>query len=304
MAIDTETARLLLVEARKGACFKDTLMLGRQNYALTDSESHKLLREFGIEASAHPKLFAGQPGNRYAEPFFEVLGARDPQSMDATSYEGARIVHDLNQPIPPALVGRFDVVFDGGTLEHVFHFQTALRNAMQLARVGGKVILHTPANNYFGHGFYQFSPELFFRVFTRDNGYEIERMLAMEYGPRRRWYEVRDPEQIGDRTPLVNAFPVLLYVQARRIAEVPIFERTPQQSDYRSLWQQELRGKAPTTPQSTQSDSLKHRAIRWLKETTPDWLRGLETLANSGLNRALTLRNTRRFKCVDKKRLI
>jgi hypothetical protein len=29
----------------------------------------------------------------------------------------------------------------------------------------------TPANNQMGHGFYQFSPELFFRVFSQENGY-------------------------------------------------------------------------------------------------------------------------------------
>ena len=86
--------------------------------------------------------------------------------MDASSFEGATVVHDLNLPITEALKGRFDVVCDAGTIEHVMNFPTAIRNCMEMVRVGGHLILGTPANNFFGHGFYQFSPELWFRLFS------------------------------------------------------------------------------------------------------------------------------------------
>jgi 2-polyprenyl-3-methyl-5-hydroxy-6-metoxy-1,4-benzoquinol methylase len=53
-------------------------------------------------------------------------------------------------------------VFDGGTLEHIFDYPTAIKNCMKMVKPGGHLLLTTPANNWFGHGFYQFSPELFY----------------------------------------------------------------------------------------------------------------------------------------------
>ena len=56
------------------------------------------------------------------------------------------------------------MVIDGGLLEHVFDFPTAIRNCMRMVRQGGHLILNLPVNNFPGHGFYRFSPELVFRV--------------------------------------------------------------------------------------------------------------------------------------------
>ena len=63
------------------------------------------------------------------------------------------------------------MVVDGGTLEHVFDYPTALRNAMRMVRVGGHLILNAPVNNFPGHGFYQISPELFFRCFHDNSAF-------------------------------------------------------------------------------------------------------------------------------------
>ena len=78
--------------------------------------------------------------------------------MDASDYEGCSIVHDLNNPLPEHLVGRYSLVLDSGTLEHVFDFPTALRNSLAAVRTGGHFVTIAPGNNQFGHGFYQFGP--------------------------------------------------------------------------------------------------------------------------------------------------
>ena len=143
----------------------------------------------------------------------------------------------MNQPVPDRLRGAFDTVIDGGTLEHVFNFPTAIKNCMELVRVGGHVLLHTPANNFCGHGFYQFSPELYFRVFSAENGFRLERMIAHEAYPHSPWYEVADPAQVGARVELIGSdHRVLLLIRARRIAETTIFAKPPQQSDYSVAW--------------------------------------------------------------------
>jgi len=304
MAIDTEAARLLLAGARSGVCFANTITLGRQSYLPGNTESQALLQEFGFNPEAYPELLAGQQGARYAEPFFRVLGARRIESLDASSFEGATMVHDFNQPIAPALKGQFDVVYDGGTIEHVFHFQVAIRNCIELIKVGGRVILHTTANNYFGHGFYQYSPELFFRIFSPDNGLALERLIAMEYGPSRRWYDVMDPASIRARTPLINAYPVLLFVQARKQADAPLFQQLPQQSDYSTMWEAcAVRTGPNSSPPPLPAISLGTRLKRLLTEQAPGLARRLEAIKLSGWNRAFSFRNRAAFKPIDKRRL-
>src|SRR5262249_48946011 len=92
------------------------------------------------------------------------------------------------------------------------------------------------ANNFMGHGFYQFSPELFYRVFSSKNGYAVENMLLCETDRGAPWYRVEDPESLGRRVELVNNKPTYIMVVARRVSDVKIFKTTPQQSDYVSLW--------------------------------------------------------------------
>jgi hypothetical protein len=131
---------------------------------------------------------------------------------------------------------QFGVVFDGGTLEHVFNFPVALQNCMEMLRENGRIFLHTPANNWCGHGFYQFSPELFYNVFSEENGFEVERMILHVVGPYGRWYEVASPQAIRSRVELFNSFPLQMLVQARRTRIVPLFSKAPQQSDYTPRW--------------------------------------------------------------------
>lgn len=64
---------------------------------------------------------------------------------------------------------------DGGALEHTFNVPVALTSYMEMVRVGGRLILVSPANDHFGHGFYQFSAELFYsalptKTAMRSNG--------------------------------------------------------------------------------------------------------------------------------------
>ena len=61
--------------------------------------------------------------------------------IDASPYEGATIVHDLNTPVDTSLHERFDVVIDGGDLEHVFNIPVALANLMSMLTVGGTMLL-------------------------------------------------------------------------------------------------------------------------------------------------------------------
>jgi len=253
LGLATAQAEFLIQAQRNGVRFEKTLTVGRQNFLVSPRRLERLLRRHAAwpaDLSVPEMREALVSGSGFADPFLRMLGARTVDALDVSEFEGATIIHDLNYSIPAALHQTYDLVIDGGSLEHVFNFPVALQSCMQMVKVGGHFIGVTPANNNCGHGFYQFSPELFFRAFSRDNGFDVERMIAIENdvevaylfhrsylmeiaGP---WFRVTDPAAIGDRVLLMNRRPVLLMIQARRVSEVPVFARYPQQSDYVATW--------------------------------------------------------------------
>jgi SAM-dependent methyltransferase len=254
MGLSPDSTRFLAQAWKAGVRCDETLTLGRQHMLVSPQRMESILQACGAwpppQGAAEFHRLLAESSWRF-DTFARALGANNVSSMDASPYEGASLVHDLNQPIPPDWEEKFDLIVDGGTLEHVFNFPVAIANCMRMVKTGGHVILFTPANNYFGHGFYQFSPELFYRVFARENGFEIREMIALaDYvgvgsvfgvkypfpitGP---WYAARDPADIRQRVTLINDRAVILMVLAKKISRQNIFANTPQQSDFVSQWQ-------------------------------------------------------------------
>lgn len=238
MGLDINAVQFLIAARRMGMEFGDAVMLGRQDLNVYPARMRQILGQHGYPADA---FAPGAPDTAYAEPVFKALGARTISSLDASSFEGAAFVHDLNQPLPPELHQRFDLVYDGGTLEHVFNYPQALKNCMEMVKLNGCFIAHTVGNNWWGHGFYQFSPELFYRALNDQNGFKVERMIAHIVGPYGRWFEVPDPAKIQSRIEATTFAPVQLLVLARRERIVPIFATPPQQSDYTPRWKEDSR---------------------------------------------------------------
>src|SRR5438477_418150 len=102
--------------------------------------------------------------------FENSIGHQARRSM-LRSPIGPHFPHDMNEPIPDKFKETYTAVLDGGSLEHVFNFPVAIKNCMEMVKVGGHYLAITPANNFFGHGFYQFSPELYFTVLSKENGF-------------------------------------------------------------------------------------------------------------------------------------
>ncbi len=273
MGLIQANARLLLSAKRKGVCFDRVLTIGRQQVFLRRQELDALSIEF---AAASLKDQAEQQGE-FCEPFLQhMLGADTIDSVDYSDFEGATITHDLNLPVDSRHHQKFDAVIDGGTLEHLFHVPNSLANMMRMTRVGGNVFLFTNANNHCGHGFYQFSPEFFYRVFQPENGFEMESVVLVQHpypgaeiSPIQRCYEVVDPDSVGCRVGLVSKFPTMIMVHARRIAEIEPFQQTmPLQSDYQQRWKED-------EGSDTSSDSAPSGPIAKLRRVGGNLLRNL-----------------------------
>ena len=235
-------AKLLLEAKRNGADFSTTLTLGRQASNMTGSELSHLRGTYNISevSSVEDSLEYRSYADQF---FFHYLNVKKLHVMDYSDYQGADIIHDLNYPIRHDLEEAFDVVVDGGTLEHIFNFPTAISNCMRMLKKGGSLFIFSNANNHCGHGFYQFSPELFFRIFQMDNGFETKAIILVkhpfpgaELSRRQECFRVKDPGLIGRRSVIVTKSPIGIMVHAIRIARRPLFERYPKQSDYVSLW--------------------------------------------------------------------
>jgi len=233
MAVDNPSVAFLNGLPNIGVDFRNMLTLGRQGLIADERGLAKFVKQRRLGEAADFIRDSGQ----WADRFFQEMGATNLQSMDASDYENATIVHDLNTPIPAALRERFSLVHDGGTLEHIFNFPNAVRSAMEMVSVGGHLTTITVANNYLGHGFYQFSPELMYRVFCEENGFEVKQMLLHEQIPNGRWFSVQDPKRLGNRVMLRNQHFTYMLVIAKRIAVREIFAKWPHQSDYVSNYQ-------------------------------------------------------------------
>ncbi len=241
MGIIRSNAEFYLAARARGVDFTRTLTLGRQRLYISQPELAALADAFRPDLRNQiADLRSGEPADRFLSRFLDV---RDLRALDHSDYEGAALTHDLNQPLPATLHEQFDVVIDSGTLEHVFNLPVAIASCMQLVKRGGTLFLSSPANNMCGHGFYQFSPELWFRLFKNVNGFTLTRLAlvthpfpGIELSPRQTWYDVTDPADIGTRVPLMTATPAILMLEAKRVEAVPVLVTPPLQSDYVARW--------------------------------------------------------------------
>jgi SAM-dependent methyltransferase len=235
MGIDLHNLHFLAHAQDLGASFERTLAIGRQAVFVDERPLANFRRLRGLPPLSEPGWHAG--GARFFEPLAtQWLGAQAADSVDASPYEQARFIHDMNQPWPSdgALAtarGSYDAVLDFGCLEHVFDFPVAWRNVVDLCRVGGHVLHALPANNLCGHGFYQFSPELFCNLYQPSRGFELRGLFLAMKADAGHWWRVADPAQLRRRVKLCNSHEAYLLVIARKLSDSGVWT-PPQQSDY------------------------------------------------------------------------
>jgi hypothetical protein len=156
MGLELNSINFLLWAKNLGVSFQRTLTLGRQNFYCSPVKFKRALQDFGIPATPEQidrcfqhDLFTPL----YADEFLRLLGAQETASVDRSDFEGATLLHDLNDRFADQMRGHFDLVLDGGTLEHIFNYPAALRHCMEVVRIGGHFIAITPAAGLMGHGF-------------------------------------------------------------------------------------------------------------------------------------------------------
>ena len=139
MGVGATGGHLLLMAKRRGAVFQSTLMIGRQQHYMS-----KPFVQYLFEAHGRPLLdsdidFILQ--DEYSEHLLHFLGASSVDSLDASDYEQATIIHDMNFPIMDNLKQKYTLVLDFGTLEHIFNAPIALKNSIDVLKIDGLYLL-------------------------------------------------------------------------------------------------------------------------------------------------------------------
>lgn len=189
MGIAKGAAKVLLKEASRRPFEGRLLTLGRQDIWFSYESLQKMAMEFGVKLSdpgditlSHKPIFAVR-GYLSDDSFFRSLGFSESKVLDFSNYESAHYIFDLNSTeVTEHLLEAFDVIIDAGTVEHVFHIPNALNNIYKMLRQGGRIIHLSPSSNHIDHGFYMFSPTLFWD-FYKANRFEISNFQVLRYTP-------------------------------------------------------------------------------------------------------------------------
>lgn len=268
MGIDVHALNLLrFANARHGA-FGKVATLGRQEIHVPKTKLQRLLNTPPDYKPAH-----------YCEDLLiQFFGASSVESFDVSDYEAATHIVDMNQPLPEGL-GGFNTVIDSGTVEHVFDVSQALLNVSNLCVPGGQIMHILPANNFSGHGFWQFSPELFFALYSPQNGYQDTAVFLADTNDEKTWWEVRSLSEVrapsnGQRPGANSKTPLYVLCRTKKTGAVPS----------RPYVQQDWEGGGASAPPGALLTFIRSRA--WLFRITSLLLRifPVVKIASTGLN--------------------
>lgn len=245
MGVDYSGAKKLIHHAATHGVGASVLMLGRHRMQVKDKLRPALSKELqkaGFDLTSDDL----EQEDGYAETFFRALGAEEVVSMDLSDFEGAEVLHDLNDPVGEALEGKYDLIYDGGTTEHVFDVARCMDNLNAMLAPGGVLVSLVPANNWFGHGFYQFGPELVYGYWKHGCGFEVLECSMLPEMPRDKEMPIEDPAEAGLRPRVRGKVPnqrVYLYYAVRKGPGAHRWTRALQ-TDYVRKWSDHDRAEA------------------------------------------------------------
>ena len=268
MGVPRGTIRLLLDEARRRPFSGAVLELGRMSIFATDAELAGWAREQRVELapvervelSHDPRL--AELGCLSDVTFFRRLGFATVETLDVSDWEKPDRVWDLNRPVPEAWHGRYDCVFESGTIQHVFHTPNVLANVHALLAPGGRAVHgQAPSHNHVDHGFHMFCPTLFWDWYTA-NGWQVPAAYWYEFEPF--WFRSKfasPPWRIRRYSPgALDACSyggfgrrqVALFFVAERVAGARA-DVIPQQSYYQRFWSEEAGDRMDPEAQRTRA---------------------------------------------------
>ena len=126
MGLAPSVIRFLAREHKNKPFKSPVLTLGRQAVWATYDEARKILISEGIQPQPLEEVTnltteIPTQSSKYISDItlFRLMNVEELQSLDVSDYEYADVIVDMNKPIPIELQGQFNLIIDGGTLEHI-----------------------------------------------------------------------------------------------------------------------------------------------------------------------------------------
>ena len=152
---------------------------------------------------------------------YRGIGFAQSTSIDLFESEGPDRIVDLGAPMPDDFAGAFDAFLDAGTLEHVFDVRASLTGLISCLKLGGVAIHISPLAGFENHGFYQFSPKLFARLYAANGFHELQAWgIHLTEDDNRAFVEPILDHDAPIRIDLASHRSLLVY-SARLAARVP-----------------------------------------------------------------------------------
>ncbi len=240
MGITAGTIRLLAQTVKKRGISENILTLGVQG---VQAKYEELASQLNAEDFEYKHLSNDQvvidnitqwKNTVHQDVLFKMLGFTNVESLDYFSDENPTHIVDLNQPIPEFLANRYDLLYDGGTMEHCFDTKSVLTNCVKMLKVGGVIAHHVPMSGSIDHGFYQYSPTLFFD-FYEENGFS-EMNLKIHFMDGHDEYYIE--HEYGKEKRLPNWFDYgsrYIFFTAKKQTAIPEI-KVPIQNKYRQIF--------------------------------------------------------------------
>jgi hypothetical protein len=273
MGVVRGTAALLIEHYAAHPARGRLLQLGRQEIFFSRRELDHMLAARGFQPANRRQLDAMDSRHRPLTDveFFGIFGFDCIESLDFGGYGEASLEFDMNQEVlPEQWRGRYHAVFDGGTMEHVFHVPNFLRNVGDLLAPGGCALHMNPASNSVDHGFYCFSPCLYYEYYLA-NKYEIRSCALIDLGTRlrpirMRAYSYLPPIARNLLDGRLNGHVHWVWCAAEKRAD-STRGRIPQQGFYQGLWREEAEAAASpsASPGAEPGGSILLRVKRFVK---------------------------------------
>lgn len=234
MGIDLTSLEGILLSLKYIPSGKKALTLARQGIHFNKMMSDYFMKKYNKQLSEN--IFTP-----YCETLFKELEFSSVDSIDCSSYESATIIHDMNNPIPDNLKNKYDYIYDGGTIEHIFNIAQVIDNISDMLSIGGIFCSVTVNNNFSGHGIYQFSPEFFMSAFSEKYGMKVLDMYLAEVNTvHEQWINVNSLSQHNggrNMSKFNTNNPVYIITIAQKInnERLSLIKSAPQQYSYQEI---------------------------------------------------------------------
>lgn len=287
MAIDHTLLRMFMKMQQRHGMAGKLLTIGVQDVMFSHEDAEEFFRKENYKFTPIPKeerTYRKSKAQTIYESIFNVenpmhmhdlfrmMNFTEVASLDAFDADKPTILHDMNKPIPEQYVGRYDVVFDIGSMEHVFDVKSFVANCIALTREGGTLVIYDALMGWHNECFYNFQTPFFFDVF-RANGFE-DISVYLNYFPKYHdfgdrkttWLRFEYGDRVRFRKPNYNTHVLFI---SKRDKAVPF--AVPMQGYYAGYYQDFEEFEKAGGEKAEAAPEMSH----YMLENMPSFVRGM-----------------------------